>query len=31
MQKFNLTDDLIYRKLIKTIEYSYCSLSVWGK
>ena len=31
MQKFNLTDDLIYRKLIKTIEYSYCSLIVWGK
>ena len=30
MQKFNLTDGLIYRKLIKTGEYSYCSIIEWA-
>ena len=30
MQKFNLPDGLIYRKLIKTGEYSYCSIIEWA-
>ena len=29
MQKYNLPDGLIYRKLIKTAEYSYCSIIEW--
>ena len=29
MKKFNLPDGLIYRKLIKTGEYSYCSIIEW--
>ena len=29
MQKYNLPDGLIYRKLIKTGEYSYCSIIEW--
>ena len=30
MQKFNLPDGLIYRKLIKTGQYSYCSIIEWA-
>ena len=30
MQKFNLPDGLIYRKLIKTGEYSYCTIIEWA-
>ena len=30
MQKYNLPDGLIYRKLIKTGEYSYCSIMEWS-
>ena len=29
MKKYNLPDGLIYRKLIKTGEYSYCSIIEW--
>ena len=29
MQKFNLPDGLIYRKLIKIDEYYYCSIIEW--
>ena len=29
MQKYNLPDGLIYRKLIKIGEYSYCSIIEW--
>ena len=29
MQKFNLPDGLIYRKLIKTGDYSYCNIIEW--
>ena len=30
MQKFNFPDGLIYRKLIKIGEYSYCSIIEWA-
>ena len=30
MQKFNLPDGLIYRKLIKISDYSYCSIIEWA-
>ena len=29
MQKYNLPEGLIFRKLIKTGEYSYCSIIEW--
>ena len=30
MQKFKLPDGLVYRKLIKTGDYSYCSIIEWA-
>ena len=30
MQKYNLPEGLIFRKLIKTGEYSYCSIIEWA-
>ena len=30
MQKFRLPDGLVYRKLIKTGDYSYCSIIEWA-